>query len=44
MQVKKINSKLKIDKNKIAPVILPDYIPDHVKKRQMTSEFYGTLS
>jgi len=37
-------SKLKIDKNKIAPVILPDYIPDHVKKRQMTSEFYGTLS
>lgn len=37
-------SKLKIDKNKIAPIILPDYIPDHIKKRQMTSEFYGTLS
>jgi len=37
-------SKLKIDRNKIAPVILPDYISDHVKKRQMTSEFYGTLS
>jgi len=37
-------SKLNIDKNKIAPVILPDYIPAHVKKRQLTSEFYGTLS
>lgn len=35
--------KLNIDKNQIAPVILPDYIPDHVKKRQMTSTFYGNL-
>ncbi len=37
-------SKLNIDINKIAPVILPDYIPDHVKERQLTSKNYGTLS
>ncbi|MEA3500191.1 MAG: FAD-binding protein [Candidatus Marinimicrobia bacterium] len=35
--------KLGIDKKQIAPVILPDYIPDHIKKRQLTSEFYGNL-
>ena len=37
-------AKLGIDKKQIAPIILPDYIPAHVKKRQMTSTFYGTLS
>ncbi|MEA1986237.1 MAG: FAD-binding protein [Candidatus Marinimicrobia bacterium] len=36
--------KLGIDKKQISPVILPDYIPDHVKKRQLTSEFYGNMS
>jgi len=37
-------SKLKIEKNKIAPILLPDYVPEHVKKRQLTSTFYGNLS
>ena len=34
---------LGIDKNKISPIILPDYIPDHVKAKQMTEEYLGTL-
>lgn len=28
---------------KIAPIILPDYIPDHVKYKQKTTEYFGTL-
>lgn len=37
-------AELGIDRNKIAPILLPDYIPDHVKVRQINSEFYGTLT
>lgn len=36
--------KLGIDKNKISPIILPDYIPDHVKAKQMTQEYLGSLA
>lgn len=35
--------KLGIDKKQIAPIVLPDYIPDHVKAKQLSSEFQGTL-
>jgi len=35
--------KLNIPKNRISPIILPDYIPDHVKAKQMTEEYLGTL-
>jgi succinate dehydrogenase / fumarate reductase flavoprotein subunit len=35
--------KLGIDKKRIAPVILPDYIPSHVKAKQLTAEYQGTL-
>lgn len=34
---------LGIDKKKIAPIVLPDYIPSHVKARQKTAEYFGTL-
>ncbi len=34
---------LGIEKNKIAPIILPDYIPDHVKAKQLVNEYNGTL-
>jgi succinate dehydrogenase/fumarate reductase flavoprotein subunit len=34
---------LKIDKTKISPVILPNYIPDHVKAKQLAAEYQGTL-
>lgn len=34
---------LGIDRRKIAPIILPDYIPDHVKARQLTAQYFGTL-
>jgi hypothetical protein len=36
-------SALNIPKKKIAPIILPDYIPDHVKVKQKTTEYFGTL-
>ncbi len=35
--------KLGIDKAKVSPMILPDYIPDHVKAKQLTTNYYGTL-
>jgi succinate dehydrogenase/fumarate reductase flavoprotein subunit len=35
--------KLGIDKSKISPMILPDYIPDAVKAKQLTTEYHGTL-
>jgi succinate dehydrogenase/fumarate reductase flavoprotein subunit len=35
--------KLGIPKKKIAPMILPDYIPEEVKKRQYTTHYEGTL-
>ena len=35
--------KLGIDKLKISPMILPDYIPDAVKAKQLTTEYHGTL-
>lgn len=34
---------LGIPRKKIAPIILPDYIPDHVKYKQKTTEYFGTL-
>ncbi len=36
--------KLDIPKNRIAPIILPDYIPDHVKAKQLTLNYFGTLT
>lgn len=36
-------SALDISRKKIAPIILPDYIPDHVKVKQKTTEYFGTL-
>ncbi|MCD4820176.1 MAG: FAD-binding protein [Candidatus Cloacimonetes bacterium] len=36
-------AKLHLPKSKIAPMILPDYIPDHVKAKQLVSEYSGTL-
>ena len=35
--------KLGIDKTKISPIILPDYIPSHVKAKQLTTTYQGTL-
>ncbi len=35
---------LGIDKKRISPVILPDYIPDHVKAKQLTLNYFGTLT
>jgi len=35
--------KLGIDKSKISPMVLPDYIPDAVKAKQLTTEYHGTL-
>jgi len=35
--------KLGVPKEKISPLLLPDYIPDHVKAKQMTEEYLGTL-
>ena len=32
-----------IDKKRISPVILPDYIPGHVKAKQLSAEYQGTL-
>ncbi len=34
---------LAVPKQRLAPVILPDYIPNHVKAKQRTSEYFGTL-
>lgn len=34
---------LDIPRKKIAPIVLPDYIPDHVKYKQKTTEYFGTL-
>jgi len=34
---------LNIEKNIISPVLLPDYIPDHVKAKQLSTEYQGTL-
>ncbi|MCG2717062.1 MAG: FAD-binding protein [Candidatus Marinimicrobia bacterium] len=34
---------LDINRKKIAPILLPDYIPDHVKQKQITAEYFGTL-
>jgi len=32
-----------VDKKQVSPVILPDYIPDHVKAKQLSTEYQGTL-
>ncbi len=34
---------LGIDRKKVSPVILPDYIPDHVKAKQLTAQYEGTI-
>ncbi len=39
---KEVN-KINIDKKKIAPILLPDYIPNHVKEKQVDTEYFGTL-
>ncbi|MBN2789383.1 MAG: FAD-binding protein [Candidatus Delongbacteria bacterium] len=36
-------AELGIERNKVSPVILPDYIPDHVKAKQLINEYNGTL-
>ena len=35
--------KLGIDKKRISPILLPDYIPNHVKAKQLTVNYEGTL-
>lgn len=35
--------KLGIDKKRISPILLPDYIPNHVKAKQLTTIYQGTL-
>lgn len=35
--------KLGIDKKRISPLILPDYIPDHIKAKQLTTQYQGTI-
>ncbi|MEA2096458.1 MAG: FAD-binding protein, partial [Candidatus Cloacimonadota bacterium] len=35
--------KLGIDKKQVSPMILPDYIPEHIKAKQLTTEYKGTL-
>ena len=34
---------LGIDKNRVSPVVLPDYIPDHVKAKQLSTKYQGTI-
>jgi succinate dehydrogenase/fumarate reductase flavoprotein subunit len=34
---------LGVDPKKVAPRVLPDYIPDHVKAKQLTAVYHGTL-
>ncbi len=40
--IKEVDS-IGIDKKQVSPVILPDYIPDHVKAKQLSSEYQGNL-
>jgi len=35
--------KLGVDENHISPIILPDYVPDTIKKRQYTVHYEGTM-
>ncbi|MBN1326947.1 MAG: FAD-dependent oxidoreductase [Candidatus Cloacimonetes bacterium] len=35
--------KLGIDRKRISPVVLPDYIPDHIKAKQLTANYQGTI-
>jgi succinate dehydrogenase/fumarate reductase flavoprotein subunit len=44
--VKRYEQELKeagIETERVSPMVLPDYIPDDVKKRQLTSTYVGTL-
>jgi succinate dehydrogenase/fumarate reductase flavoprotein subunit len=44
--VRKYNKEVKklgIDKSRVSPILLPDYIPDHVKERQITSYYLGNI-
>jgi len=41
--MKKEVAELGINPKKIAPILLPDYIPDHVKAKQLTVEYFGNL-
>ncbi|MCK5760348.1 MAG: FAD-binding protein [Candidatus Delongbacteria bacterium] len=34
---------LGVERSKVSPVILPDYIPDHVKAKQLVNQYNGTL-
>ena len=35
--------KLGIDKKQVSPILLPDYIPPHVKERQYTTHYLGNI-
>ncbi len=35
--------KLGIDRSRVSPILLPDYIPSHIKEKQMTSHYLGTV-
>jgi aspartate oxidase/CheY-like chemotaxis protein len=44
--VKKYNQEVKalgVPKEKVSPMVLPDYIPDHVKAKLLQSRYNGTL-
>lgn len=34
---------LGVDPKKVSPMVLPDYIPDHVKAKQLSAHYEGTL-
>ncbi len=34
---------LGIDRKTVSPMVLPDYIPDHVKAKQLTAHYEGTI-
>ncbi|MDO9578079.1 MAG: FAD-binding protein, partial [Candidatus Cloacimonadales bacterium] len=40
--IKEVDS-LGVSKKRISPVILPDYIPSHVKAKQLSAEYQGNL-
>ncbi|MBN1899704.1 FAD-binding protein [Candidatus Sumerlaeota bacterium] len=35
--------KIGIDPARVSPILLPDYIPNHVKERQLTSHYLGAI-
>ncbi len=41
--VKQLDELGDIPKERISPVLLPNYTPEHVKERQLTTHYHGTL-